>query len=748
MSEARLWTGGRVFTGRRYAEAVLVDQGAVVAAGTDTEVRRAAPTGSEVVPLGGRLVLPGLIDAHLHISDLARFREGLNLTEVQGPGDLEQKVREWAAARPNGPIVGRGLDVDRSLGGRWPRCGDLDRIVDDRPVVLYHTSGHAAVVNSFVLSATEASWRNSEELRGRVGRNPDGSPSGVLYEEALRWVAPLVSAPTGPEEVVRTLRALSSFGLTTVASMNVPPEDLDTLRTLAEEERLPIRVRVYLRLLRISEIRPHELAPAGRPGRFAVVGAKGFADGAFGPRTAWLSQPYADAPEGCGLAVESEETLSAALATANALGLAPALHAIGDRGVIRAAQLLAPVRPTWRSLGPDRARRAHSASGPFPSSMVYVLRWSFSLGLCGATTGFPNVWAPSELAGPTRSGPSPTSDIASSARAMRPTTQPTRGADFEPRRNGAMSLGARRTPTPGKRSRSKRQFASTEAMPERSSASRHSGPSRWVRRPTSSWSMLGVSERRSGPERRRCARPGSMGSASSTPARPTRGEVVNLQRVSRERAGPDRRPAAQGVLPFDAGGPADLRLESRARPRALRRRTGTKTVRPGLGRVPGRGLWVRVLVLARVRPVNEQLEREHPRGHAYLGAGTLLRILAPTGRRAGGSVDRIYRPRKGDMSTPRTDAFVLPHYQVLCVYLVRASTGDPKAKATLEIALGELEDQRRADPFLKHFEMFRDLLVRTSASAPAPPSAEAAATSPTTPTESAPQRRPAARRRS
>lgn len=79
-------------------------------------------------------------------------------------------------------------------------------------------------------------------------------------------------------------------------------------------------------------------------------------------------------------------------------------------------------------------------------------------------------------------------------------------------------------------------------------------------------------------------------------------------------------------------------------------------------------------------------------------------------------VDRIYRPRKGDMSTPRPDAFVLPHYQVLCVYLVRASTGDPRAKATLEIALGELEDQRRADPFLRHFETFRDLLARASTS--------------------------------
>jgi hypothetical protein len=81
--------------------------------------------------------------------------------------------------------------------------------------------------------------------------------------------------------------------------------------------------------------------------------------------------------------------------------------------------------------------------------------------------------------------------------------------------------------------------------------------------------------------------------------------------------------------------------------------------------------------------------------------------------------DRIYRPRKGDMSTPRTDAFVLPHYQVLCVYLVKSLGGDPKAKAQLEIALLELEERRRADPFLRHFETFRDLLTRTSKPAPA-----------------------------
>jgi hypothetical protein len=93
-------------------------------------------------------------------------------------------------------------------------------------------------------------------------------------------------------------------------------------------------------------------------------------------------------------------------------------------------------------------------------------------------------------------------------------------------------------------------------------------------------------------------------------------------------------------------------------------------------------------------------------------------------------IERIYRPRKGDMSTPRTDAYVLPHYQVLCVYLVKSAAGDKAAKALLEIALGELEDLRRNDPFLKHFETFRDLWNRTqggerTAAAPSPPLAPA-----------------------
>ncbi len=83
-------------------------------------------------------------------------------------------------------------------------------------------------------------------------------------------------------------------------------------------------------------------------------------------------------------------------------------------------------------------------------------------------------------------------------------------------------------------------------------------------------------------------------------------------------------------------------------------------------------------------------------------------------------LDRVYRPRKGDMSTPRPEAIVLANYQLLCAYLVHAKRGDPKAKAQFQIALLDLEDRRRADPYLKFFETFRELLERPAARTPSP----------------------------
>lgn len=109
-------------------------------------------------------------------------------------------------------------------------------------------------------------------------------------------------------------------------------------------------------------------------------------------------------------------------------------------------------------------------------------------------------------------------------------------------------------------------------------------------------------------------------------------------------------------------------------------------------------------------------------------------------------MDRLHRPRKGEMSTPRTDATVLAVYQLLCVYAVRARAGDAKAKAELSIALLEHDERRRADAFYRHFETFQRLLERADAPKRPPPGADAASspTAPPVPAEPAPSA-PAAR---
>ena len=362
MGEARLFRDGRIFTGKRYVEALLVEDGRVRSAGSLASVERAAPRGTEVERLGGGLVIPGLVDAHLHLAEATRTREGLDVAAPRSIDELVLLVKNWADAHPLGALVGRGWDAERFAGGQWPLAVDLDHAVSERPVVLYHVSGHAAVVNSAALSAAGLDASSPDPAHGRIGRRADGTPDGCLFEAAMALMGPVVAEASRPDPAGtrRTLAYAASLGLTTVATMSTGPEEAAALRSLAGSGELPIRVRLYLRLSRLGEFSPASLGPAGRPGRFAVVGTKGFTDGAFGPRTAWLTGPYADRPDEVGLAVGSDAELSSGIERTVGLGLAPALHAIGDRAVERAARLLAP----WSGRTKAPVRIEHAALTP------------------------------------------------------------------------------------------------------------------------------------------------------------------------------------------------------------------------------------------------------------------------------------------------------------------------------------------------------------------------------------------------
>ncbi|MGD0249354.1 MAG: amidohydrolase [Thermoplasmata archaeon] len=362
MTEAHRWTNGHVFTGRRTVRAVLAEGGRITAAGTEEEVSKASPTGVEVHDLQGHLVLPGLVDAHLHIAELTRFREGLDLRGIPSIITLVERIRTWVAAHPQGAVVGRGWHVEQFREGRPPVRDDLDRAVGDRPIILYHASGHAAVVNSAALAVAGLDAADPDPLGGRVGRNSDGTPNGLLYEEAMRPVSSLASAafPPPPESLARTLRLAASLGLTTVSTMSTSPEELAALRALADAAALPVRVRAYVRLSLLENFGPSDLEGIRGDGFYGVPGVKAFADGAFGPRTGWLSNAYTDAPGEFGVPVGTEDGLAAGLARAAGYGLAPAVHAIGDRAVARVLRLLERVAGATRAPG----RIEHAALTP------------------------------------------------------------------------------------------------------------------------------------------------------------------------------------------------------------------------------------------------------------------------------------------------------------------------------------------------------------------------------------------------
>ena len=362
MTEAHLWKNGRVFTGRRTVSALLAEGGRVTAAGAEAEVARVAPTGTEVHDLEGHLVLPGLLDPHVHVAELTRVREGLDLKGLASISALVDQIRSWASEHPKGAVVGRGWRAEQFREGRPPNRDDLDRGLLDRPVILFHASGHVAVVNSSAIAVAGLDRAGGDPPSGRVGRDANGVPNGLLYEEAVRPVASIAAAafPPEPAALARTLRAVAALGLTSVATMSTGPEELAALRALARAGTLPVRVRAYLRLARLDEFTPRDLEGDGPAGFFGVTGVKTFTDGAFGPRTAWLSHPYADAPEDSGVPVGTEEELAAAIARAVDRGLAPAVHAIGDRAVARAVRLLEPVRGKTRAPG----RIEHAALTP------------------------------------------------------------------------------------------------------------------------------------------------------------------------------------------------------------------------------------------------------------------------------------------------------------------------------------------------------------------------------------------------
>ncbi len=331
---------------RRWAQAVAVRDGRIAAVGTDEQVRELVGASTEVIDLGGTMLLPGFQDAHVHPPSAGVEMLRCDLSDAYGLADYVRIVRDYAAARPDDAwILGGGWSMDVFPGGA-PTTDVFDGLVPDRPAFLPSRDGHSAWVNSRALELAGVTASTPDPSDGRIERLPDGTPSGTLHEGAMRLVERHAPEPTAEEwaEGLRVAqRHLHALGITAWQDAIVGGSDptLETYLRLSGNGELTARVvgALWWDRHRGAEQIPEliEARERATDGRFRATSVKIMQDGIVENFTAGTLEPYLDAhghpTDNNGLSFVEPEALKDYVTRLDTLGFQVHFHALGDRAV-------------------------------------------------------------------------------------------------------------------------------------------------------------------------------------------------------------------------------------------------------------------------------------------------------------------------------------------------------------------------------------------------------------------------------
>ncbi len=320
-------------TGQPAARALAARGARIVAVGDDAVVRPFIGPGTRVVDLGGRTLLPGLIDSHGH---MLGFGTRLSEVDVVGTTSYEAviaRVVEWARTTPAGDwILGRGWDQNDWSETAMPYHAALSRAVPDHPVRLTRIDGHAALVNRKALELAHITRETRDPTGGAVLRDGDGEPTGVLVDNAAGLVNSILPPITQVEREHRLLEAMNEcarIGLTMVHDAGIGEAEWAAYQSLLARRTFPIRIAAMARAG--GSLADSLLLHGGTKGALLSLGAiKVVADGALGSRGALLGAPYSDDPHNLGLSTFPLERLRALGERAFEKGVQVRVHAIGD----------------------------------------------------------------------------------------------------------------------------------------------------------------------------------------------------------------------------------------------------------------------------------------------------------------------------------------------------------------------------------------------------------------------------------
>ncbi len=344
------------------AEALAIRCGRICALGNSHDIRAMAGKTARVIDAGGRLVLPGFQDTHMHLQDSGiRHALDVDLEGLRSVAGLQQALRDFAARHPDRPwLKGHGwysgIFHERNLTRH-----ELDQAVPDRPVFLYSSDYHSAVINSQACAAIGLASGTPDPGNGHFSRDPAGRPTGMLNEAAIQWaIARMPETPDSDyQQGVRWAQAHANrHGLTGVLDALVTERHLRVYGALEKRGELTVRIAAT------ALVEPHDTVAEAlartegfrrdyHSAMLKVHSAKFFLDGVFENRTAAMLKDYQDAQGGNAPVMFGENHLHELFIAFDAARFQIHCHVIGDRAARAALDALEAARHVngeWPSL--------------------------------------------------------------------------------------------------------------------------------------------------------------------------------------------------------------------------------------------------------------------------------------------------------------------------------------------------------------------------------------------------------------
>ena len=338
-----------VFTGdgsQPFKGGVAIADGRILTCGDDRHLAPFVGPSTDVRDYGDQLIMPGLIDSHTHFAQGAMTTDPdfcVNLIDCTSFEQCMERVVAFAAAHPDNEWI-LGVQI---IQFQWeipemPTARMIDEYISDRPVFLQQVDMHTYSANTCAMERVGVTRDTPDPSDGRILHDADGNPTGVFSNNAAAlFLSPVYNPPLdrARESFGKTVRRANSFGITSVGAVHPTFVSLDNpyevFADMSRKGEFPLRVFTYTDLFDLETKTPDEVREKySFPGTtIEWRGFKEFIDGVCSDHTAWMLEPYANAPETCGEPAEKPERVRVGILKACELGYPVRIHAIGDHSI-------------------------------------------------------------------------------------------------------------------------------------------------------------------------------------------------------------------------------------------------------------------------------------------------------------------------------------------------------------------------------------------------------------------------------